>query len=174
MPKKADYIFSIVTILFSTILLIIAFQLPDTRSTYIIGPRFWPTLLLVCMLALGVLSLIKTIIKAKLDQKHSEEQEELAEEMAVDGDVDSRGLFIFIMVLVVIGYILLINILGFLISTILFMYLGNVLLGTKKQTTSILISLIGTVLLLFVFSNLLSIPLPRGAGVFNDLSYFIY
>lgn len=174
MSRRADYIFSTTIILFSTVLLILTFQIPETSSTYIIGPRFWPAFLLIFMLILGVLLLFKTFIKDNADKKKNDSEVELAEEVPVDGEVESRGPFIFIMITVVIGYILLINVLGFLVSTIVFMYLGNILLGTKNQLTAILTSVIGTLVLLFVFSNLLSIPLPRGMGIFDNLSYFIY
>lgn len=76
--------------------------------------------------------------------------------------------------LVVIIYVLLLNVIGFIFSTVLFLYGITLLLGTKKQLTAILFSIITMVVFVILFSVLLQIPLPRGIGVFRELSLFFY
>lgn len=72
------------------------------------------------------------------------------------------------------AYILLMNYIGFALSTLLFTYFNARLMGYKNNKVLIIFSLILTGVILGAFGNLFLVPLPRGLGIFRELSYYIY
>ncbi|MFK4997112.1 tripartite tricarboxylate transporter TctB family protein [Bacillus sp. N9] len=72
----------------------------------------------------------------------------------------------------IILYVVLLNFIGFIISTILFLYGISFLLGQKKQLNAILFTIVTTGVFIVLFSVLLEIPLPRGLGIFRNSAYF--
>lgn len=69
---------------------------------------------------------------------------------------------IFYFMLSTLLYLLIMNYLGFVITTIIYMPIIMWILGTKSKKTLILLPIGFTVLLYILFSNLLGIPLPQG------------
>ncbi len=72
------------------------------------------------------------------------------------------------------AYIALMNLVGFILSTILFTFCNARFMGYKNTKVLVIFSLIMTTLVVMVFGNLFTVPLPRGMGMFRDLSYLIY
>jgi hypothetical protein len=48
------------------------------------------------------------------------------------------------------------------------------LAGEKKQLRMLLVSVLGTIALLYLFVKVVYIPLPRGDWIFDDITLFIY
>ncbi|WP_175637229.1 tripartite tricarboxylate transporter TctB family protein [Oceanobacillus sojae] len=168
---KKDYIFYSIVIIFAVFFLTSTPQIQSTNQSFIIGPTTWPYILLILMVFLGLYGIVSTLIKAKIMKS-----EEIT---AVQGETEPvRKIFKLsipiVSLLVVIIYVLLLNIIGFIFSTILFLYGITLLLGTKKQWTAILFSIITMAIFVILFSVLLQIPLPRGVGVFRAFSLFFY
>lgn len=167
---KKDYIFYSIVIIFATFFLASTPQIQSTNQSFIIGPKTWPYILLILMIFLGLYGIISTLIKSKVMKSEQITSEEEAEPV--------RKIFKLsipiISLLVVIIYVLLLNIIGFIFSTILFLYGITLLLGTKKQTTAILFAIITMAIFVILFSVLLQIPLPRGLGIFREFSLFFY
>ena len=67
-----------------------------------------------------------------------------------------------------------IGFLGFPISSVLFFWLFMRLAGEKKQMRMLLISVLGTIALLYLFVKVVYIPLPRGDWIFDDITLCIY
>jgi len=64
--------------------------------------------------------------------------------------------------------------LGFLLANFLFLVFFMSITGVKKKVSLLLISLFGTILLLYLFVKIVYLPLPRGQGIFNDLTIYFY
>lgn len=75
---------------------------------------------------------------------------------------------------IVTGYIVLMNVVGFAISTLAFTFINARAMGYKKYTALTAFTVILTVAVVLVFGKLFYIPLPRGMGFFRELSYYIY
>ena len=92
------------------------------------------------------------------------------EEVAPDGESSSRmnrKLLFFILSTFV--YLLLMDYVGFIIITILYMPFLMWVLGTTSKKTLIILPIVFTVLMYILFNNLLGIPMPQGIlveGVF--------
>ena len=72
------------------------------------------------------------------------------------------------------GYIVLLNILGFAVSTMLYLFIAPTSFGYSKWRTLTAFSVAGSVLLVGVFGTAFYVPLPRGIGLFRELSYLVY
>lgn len=168
---KKDYIFYSIVILFACVFLAMTPQIKITNGTFIIGPRSWPYILLTLMLILALFGMVKSFVLSKKMKAI-----EIGEHVE---DNESERTFLklsipMVSLAAVILYVVLLNIVGFIISTILFLYGISLLLGQKKQLNSIIFAIVTTVVFIGLFSILLSIPLPRGLGIFRQLSLLFY
>ncbi len=77
-------------------------------------------------------------------------------------------------VLAVSLYIVLLNFVGFMIATPIFLVTSAKSMGYKEHRALAIYTILVSVVLIFVFGKIFYIPLPRGIGVFRELSYFIY
>jgi putative tricarboxylic transport membrane protein len=72
------------------------------------------------------------------------------------------------------AYLLLMDVIGFTLSTLLFIFGSARAMGYKKMVMLSVFSLVLTVVLVLSFGKGFFVPLPRGIGIFRELSYFIY
>lgn len=70
-------------------------------------------------------------------------------------------------------YAILLERIGFLCSTPLFIYVYMCLLGQRKVPVKVITALAATFALYFLFSALLQVPLPRGYGLFRNIALAI-
>lgn len=178
-------ILSVVTIVFSIVFLIYANTLPEGRpgsGTW--GPGSWPALMLSLLLIMGIMLLLKTVINRKKEQTEDQTADnELAEiestkaenvetEILEPDVVYPRRYWIIFGLMIL--YTLLMGYLGFALSTLLFILFATKVMGMQKWLSSLLTTVIGTAAIIFIFANLLAVPLPRGIGLFRELSFLIY
>lgn len=63
---------------------------------------------------------------------------------------------------------------GFVVSTLVFLWIAAFMLPSGKAWVKVVFSPILTAALTVIFAYLLELPLPRGSGPFYDLSLLIY
>ena len=63
---------------------------------------------------------------------------------------------------------------GFPLCNFLFLLLFMRIAGLKKKTPLLLISTLGTILLLYIFVKVVYLPLPKGDWFFTDFTIFLY
>ncbi|WP_077619429.1 tripartite tricarboxylate transporter TctB family protein [Bacillus sinesaloumensis] len=165
---KKDYIFYSIVILFAGFFLSVTPTIKITNASFAVGPRSWPYILLTLMLIMGAYGIIKTFVKSKISKATETIEKEEPGRKVFNLSIPMLSL------VTVIIYVVLLNFVGFIISTILFLYGISFLLGAKKQVGTIIFSIITTVVFVVLFSVLLQIPLPRGTGIFRELSYLFY
>jgi len=71
-------------------------------------------------------------------------------------------------------YIVFVGSLGFTILSLVFLFIAMNLLGSKKQWVNALFSVLTVAALVLVFGKFFGISLPRGAGIFRELSFYLY
>ncbi|MDF2594428.1 MAG: putative tricarboxylate transport protein TctB [Clostridia bacterium] len=116
------------------------------------APIVYPLLLGIFLTVCGVLQLVTGVIKQRKEQRQVSRKFEATPVVKL----------IVISVFAAIGYALLFDALGYIISTCLF--LGTTLFslnGKEKWKTNILVAILFSISVYFLFSNLLAIPLPR-------------
>ncbi|MBD1382874.1 tripartite tricarboxylate transporter TctB family protein [Metabacillus arenae] len=171
---KQNYILSGSVLAFSIVFLLLSQGMDQSQSTYSIGPSFWPNVILISMIILSVCLALRTKFSKKeiifeddeeLMEKVSGEEKEVSSLASVFGVSIVSSLFL---------YLVAIPILGFILSTFLYIAVISFLLGISSWGKSILLSVIATVLITALFISALAINFPRGVGVFRYLSSLIY
>lgn len=159
------------SILFCFILLIIfiyflinSINMENLRDVDPIGASGLPTFILFILVALLIYTLIKEVVKYKKN-KEKTKHNALFTKPALIIMIITVGIAIFILVL---------NKMGFFLSCLFLTPLLLVLLGSKNKIQIISFSVGIPILFTFLFGNILSIPLPKGIGIFSVISNFIY
>lgn len=78
-------------------------------------------------------------------------------------DIPKKELLVLVAVFAMIfSYIILFEIIGFIIMTSLFIFFCSLFLGYRKLKTNIIVSLLFSIIMYVIFVNALGISLPRG------------
>lgn len=171
-----DLKFYLVTILFSVFFLIFSLQLSFKTDTSF-GPGFWPTIILVSMLGLGILGFV---IEYRAQKAIQSETEPTAKENKVNKDydinnkeeskkwLDSNRHWAIMGILIL--YFLVMEQVGLAIITPFFIFTMAKTLGAQNNYKLVSISLLFTIFVVLLFNRLLSVPLPVGTGVFRTFN----
>ena len=129
------------------------------RNPYALQPNMWPTVLMVLLMICIVLNIIGIIRKNKGKP-----------EFSLSGFLGSIPSFLksklFLGILIVVVASLLLEPLGFMVTSFLFLVAYGILLGERKYWRIALIAIVITVFLYVVFGILLQVNLPRGTVPF--------
>jgi putative tricarboxylic transport membrane protein len=118
---------------------------------------------------LGVIGLvILAFITAKVLKDKSKITIPLLNLKSVDGKLLALN------IVILSTYLLLLDILGFAFSTLLFLFGSTWAMGYKKVVVVCVFSIVLTAILTVCFGKFFFVPLPRGIGIFRELSYLIY
>ena len=137
-----DVIISIVVLIFLGTLFAQVPAIPEISKGYPLG-------LLVIATAMTLYLLIRNLLKLKND--------EVVESKALE-----QAKTIFPYCLMIIAYIWLLNKLGYIISTVIFMIASLVFLKLKNKVLMIVLSVVVTLVLYYIFTNFLVVVLPKG------------
>lgn len=84
------------------------------------------------------------------------------------------GRMVFINVLVLAAYVGLLDVIGFILATLLYLVAAPLSMGYRKPLVLAIFSSVTTAVMVAVFGMVFYVPLPRGVELFRDLSYLIY
>lgn len=154
-------------------LLVLALVLPgfmfegdQTASRIGLGPAAWPNMMLRGMAAFCVLWIARDIWALGA-----------ASRMPTLSIPDEDDHYHFgkaiVGLLMIVAYGWMLPILGFAVSTSLFIMIWCVFGGLRNPLVVLPVALIGTISLLWLFMGLALMPLPRGQGVFDDFSIWV-
>ncbi len=130
-----------------------------------LGPAFWPKVSLV-LLMVGCAIKIIEVLRKKDKKIVPEEKTSPSPPVNVARLIIMIGLVIFAVVAM--------DLLGFLLANFLFLLFFVGITGVRKRVPLLLIPFLGTILLLYLFVKIVYLPLPRGQGIFNDLTIYLY
>lgn len=129
-----------------------------------LGPAFWPKAALILLMAGCVIKAIEIILARR-------ETGEASSSSTLPG-VHASRLAGFIAI--VIGSVVLMDQIGFMLTNLIFLLSFMRLAGVRKKSTLFLTSIVGTVILLYLFVKVVYLPLPKGAWFFEDLTIAAY
>jgi putative tricarboxylic transport membrane protein len=130
-----------------------------------LGPGFWPKFILIVMMILSLW------IAADAFRARKKSVGEKATQVAKSAGGRIR---FFSTLVLMIAYFFLMNIIGFVALTPLFLIAFMVLLGEKSWPWMIGLSIGMTILIILAFTQAMYVPLPRGVGIFHRISVFFY
>ncbi|TMN21715.1 tripartite tricarboxylate transporter TctB family protein [Lentibacillus cibarius] len=137
----------LVLLLVSVAGMIIANNFGRSQTETLYGPDFFPKLVFTLLAICSVILFIKGIIDLKKNDKY----------MEINKKTIGR---IFSYTILLIIYINLFFMIGFVYSTIIFLIVGQYFFGVRKIPRLIIISALTPFLLYYLFTNLFNIPLP--------------
>lgn len=145
-----------------------------TRGTF--GPTAWPSYMLYGVIFFAAGWLLQDVLGAYWKARSAQRREVGASEQAAKpasagGVLEWRVLFA-IGVIAAYGYF--IPVIGFAFATLLFFLVWFVLGGIQKPKLIGIVSVAGTVFMLYLFVKLASMPLSRGEGVFAEWTVALY
>lgn len=154
-------------------LLLLAIILPghmfesDQKAREIgLGPAAWPSAMLLGLIFFSALWLVRDIWV--LGRAGRTPTLCIPKE---DGHYDFGKALVGLVMIAVYGWLL--SILGFAVSTTLFIATWCLFGGLRNLMIVVPVSLIGTIALLWLFMGLALMPLPRGRGMFGEFSIWL-
>lgn len=144
-----------------------AVPLKVQKNPYAFQPNVWPQVILILAMICVVLNIIMIIRKNKGKP-----------EFSLSGFVSAIPAFfkgkLFIGIAIVVGASFILEPLGFMVTSFLFLVVYGLLLGDRKYPRLVITALVVTIFLYVVFGVLLQVNLPRGTVPFlRDFALFV-
>jgi len=136
-----------------------------------LAPSFWPRAMLLGLM-LGCLSKIGEL--AAHARRGGVDVEASGAEIPADGGLVQDARVVVGAILLVLGYVLASDLVGFALATFLFLVAFTYLGGWRRKVRLLLLGTVGTVSALFVFVRVVYLSLPKGQGIFEDLTIALY
>lgn len=162
-------------IIFSVVFFIFALQItPPKVDTPLVG-SFWPGMALVILFVCSCIEMVRLLrqTKAERDAREAADDKKKKALQEAMGEADNRNLLIFGGVIAFL-YIVLVHYSGFIITTPIFMAVYMYVTGYRKKVLLVAAPLLAIVVFLLLFVVATYIPLPRGMGIFQELSQLVY
>jgi putative tricarboxylic transport membrane protein len=169
--KKGEIVLSAVCLAFFSFMFYEALELRGVGRFGEVGSGFWP------LLSLGVTTILSLIWLLANLRQYSREKGNTAEELPTpEAIVEAwrRRRKIALCSVCLLVYIILTPLIGFILSTILFILAFVLALEEKRRLVLIISPLMITAVVIVVFAKFITIPLPRGVGMFAEFSRFFY
>lgn len=129
-----------------------------------LGPAFWPRLLLVLLMVFSVGVAVGVFRKVKKGLLPA----------ATALTLDRGKIQLFAAIGLIVLYIILMKIIGFLVLTPIVMIAFMYLLGEKSKVWIFSVPFALTIGIVLMFTRVMYVPLPRGIGIFLSISHLLY
>jgi putative tricarboxylic transport membrane protein len=136
-----------------------------------LGPDFWPKMLLGLTMATCLYEIVKTAFFTKIVKDEETSAAAPSEKKAATKKTYPELLVIGIVMTV--AYVYFVSALGFVLSTFLYFALFMIV-GRYRKTWAIAVnSLVGTLVLVFIFMKVVYVSLPLGKEPFQSITLFV-
>ena len=126
-----------------------------------LGAAFWPQLILTIIIVLSVVNIITSLKKLKSEGK------------TITSDIDIAGFFnskLFVGMMTIFIFALILPLIGFIPSCIIFLIGYGVLLDASSIPKLVVVAVLITIVIYILFQGVLDIMLPRGIGLFREFA----
>lgn len=167
MVAKYDDVFSGFFLLIVSVVMYIATFSFEALTTTLIGPAFMPQIIAIAIGIFSILIIVNGFMKTRTIEKEETLPEPVVEghdDKLISGQKDSYRPVI-LTLLLMLAYVVLIPVIGFLITTILYIFLQMMILSdktTRKIWLFALVSIVSSVVIYYVFRNVFYVMLPTG------------
>jgi len=160
--SRVNLVAGLVLAAFSVLLLWVTYLPQQESLSSSLDSMYWPRLVLWSLLVFSLILSAQRLWARSVPDETS------------DDETAASGSFPIIALACCAAYFVLIGLTGFLVSTLLFCTTLPLLLGIRDWKRLVVFSfgVTGAVWLLVIV--LMHVALPRGAGIFRDLSLFLY
>ncbi|MHB8772872.1 MAG: tripartite tricarboxylate transporter TctB family protein [Syntrophales bacterium] len=169
--KKGEIVLSAVCLAFFLFMFSEAFQLRGEGRSGEVGSAFWP------LLALGVTTILSLIWLINNLRRYFRETGETAPKTPAPEAVAIHRIGqrkVALCSICLLAYIVLIPLIGFILSTVLFILAFILALEEKRRLVLIISPLLITTVVMLIFAKFIMMSLPKGVGVFAEFSRLFY
>jgi putative tricarboxylic transport membrane protein len=168
--KKGEIVLSAVCLAFFSFMFYESLELRGVGRFGEVGSGFWPLLSLGFAAILSLAWLITNL------RQHSREKRETEEEPAPESAAEawSRRKKVGLSLACLLCYIVIMPWIGFLLSTMLFILTFILALDERRKTVLIISPPLITAAIIVVFAKFITMPLPKGVGIFAEFSRLFY
>jgi putative tricarboxylic transport membrane protein len=171
MMKKGEIVLSAVCLVFFSFMFYEALELRGVGRFGEVGSGFWPLLSLGVSTLLSLIWLITNLMQYSREKGNTAEEPPTPEAMV---EAWRRRRKIALCSACLLGYIIITPWVGFILSTILFILTFVLALEEKRKWVLIISPPLITAVIVVVFAIFITIPLPKGVGMFAEFSRFFY
>jgi putative tricarboxylic transport membrane protein len=140
----------------------------------LVGPATWPTIMMWIVAAFSLIWLLQRALNIVRANAYPSKAVALIDAPSDDALATPFSILIGLGIVLILAYGYLLAVMGFATSTLLYLVAWCFLGGIRKPLQIGLISLLGTIVLLYLFVKLASMPLDRGQGVMGEFSIALY
>jgi putative tricarboxylic transport membrane protein len=168
--KKGEIVLSAVCAAFFSFMFYEALELRGVGRFGEVGSGFWP------LLSLGVSTILSLIWLITNFRKYSREQQETKAipELENAAEAWSRRKKVGSSLVCLLCYIVIMPWIGFILSTVLFVLAFVLALDERRKSVLIISPPLITAVIIIVFAKFITMPLPKGVGVFAEFSRLFY
>ena len=168
--KKGEIVFSGTCVLFFGFMLYESLDLLGQGRPGEVGSGLWPFMALAVSLALSLLMLV-----ASVKQRRAAAGEASPEpSAAARAEARRQRTTVCLSIAAFLAYILLIPWIGFILATLVYILAFALALGERRRWVLALSPFLVTAVIVAVFAKFITIPFPKGVGVFAELSRLFY
>ena len=145
-----------------------------------LGPDFWPKAILALLLATCIFEVARVLLAKDATEEVGGVLEELVEESAeqhADAGaavvIEHHPVLLALGIVATLGYVALVTRLGFFLSTTLYVAGFLAIGGYRRWRVLAALSLVGTLVLMFIFMKIVYVSLPIGEAPFSAVTLFL-
>jgi putative tricarboxylic transport membrane protein len=169
--KKGEVILSAVCVAFFSFMFYEALELRGVRRFGEVGSGFWPLLSLGIAGILSLVWFIGNLMRYSREKRGAIKKHSTPETVAAQRAGQKKIALCSACLLV---YIILTPLIGFLLSTVLFILAFILALEEKRRLVLVISPLVITAVIFVIFAKFITMPLPKGVGVFAEFSRLFY
>jgi putative tricarboxylic transport membrane protein len=168
--KKGEIVFFGACVLFFGFMLFESLDLLGQGRPGEVGSGLWPFMSLAVSLALSLLMLVASLRKRRAAAG------EAPSEPSAEAHAETRRqrMTVFLSIVAFLAYILLIPWIGFILATLAYILAFALALGERRRWVLAVSPFLVTAVIVAVFAKFITIPFPKGVGVFAELSRLFY
>jgi len=170
--KRDELVFIGLLFAFFAFMLFNSTGLQEVRRFGEMGSGFWPILVLALALLLSGLLLGSSLYRYRKEKGPRPPAPDAPGEGGEERRARRKKFALTVIFLLL--YVLILPFLGFLPSTVAYVFAFIWALGERRRAVLAFSPILVTAIVLLVFVKFLSIPLPKGVGIFADLSRLFY
>lgn len=163
MVAKYEDVFSGAFLLVVSVIMFITSFSFEALTTSLVGPAFMPQIIAIVMAIFSVIITVSGFKKSKSATEQINAPEELEEELIVTEKKSYKPVLISLALMI--GYVALLSYVGFLIMTVVYIFLQMLLLSHvthRKIWLFLLISIVTSATIYYLFRNVFYVMLPTG------------
>jgi putative tricarboxylic transport membrane protein len=166
--KKSEIVFFAVCVAFFSYMFYDGLELRSHGRSGEIGSGLWPLMALGASVLFSVALLISSVKKLR--------REKAAEDLTPEAAAEKKRQRVTVALSVVcfLAYLVLTPWIGFILSTFIYIPVFALALGERRKSVLLISPILLTAIIMAVFAKFITIPFPKGVGIFAEFSRLFY